>query len=269
MDMEHPWPFNENIELPDLAADSLMHNDFVGVKIGDVNNTAKANVNQILPRSGRRVLNVQLDAPESVEAGQMVDVRLRMPESVEGFQWTLETEGLSFESISSETMKMDESHIGMPEDGVITMSWNAEDEESRGVGQVVHLRFMAVVSGNVAQMIRLTSLLTEAEAYTTAGEILDVRLRKDGQAPEFALYQNTPNPWNAQTSIGFDIPKDAAVKLTIFDATGKVVKTVENEFKAGYNTIILNAHELTTSGVMYYRLESGEYSASKKMVLIK
>jgi hypothetical protein len=83
------------------------------------------------------------------------------------------------------------------------------------------------------------------------------------------LYQNTPNPWNTQTSIGFDLPKDASVKLTIFDATGKVVRIVEDEFKAGYNTIILNAHELKKSDVMYYRLESGEYSASKKMVLIK
>jgi len=269
MDTEHPWPFNENIELPGLITDSVMHNDFVGVKIGDVNYTAKANVNQILPRSGRRVLHVQLDAPDVAEAGQMIDVRLRMPESVEGFQWTLETEGLSFESISGENMKMDEGHIGIPEDGVITMSWNAEDEESRVAGQTVHLRFVATVSGNVAQMIRLTSLITEAEAYTAEGEILDVKLRKDGEAPEFALYQNTPNPWNAQTSIGFDLPKDAAVKLTIFDATGKVVKTVENEFKAGYNTINLNAHELPSAGVMYYRLESGEYSASKKMVLIK
>ena len=49
---------------------------------------------------------------------------------------------------------------------MITMSWNAEDEESRGAGQVVHLRFMAAVSGNVAQMIRLTSLVTEAEAVS-------------------------------------------------------------------------------------------------------
>jgi hypothetical protein len=128
---------------------------------------------------------------------------------------------------------------------------------------------MAVVPGNVVEMIRLTSSVTEAEAYTAEGEILDVKLRKDGEAPEFALYQNTPNPWNAQTSIGFDLPRDASVKLTIFDATGKVVRTIENEFKAGYNTIILNAHEMTTSGVKYYRLESGEYSASKKMVFFR
>ncbi len=91
--MSNPWPFSENIELSELANDSVMHNDFVAVKIGDVNNTAKANANQVLPRSGRRVLNVDLVAASDVEAGQMVDVSFRIPEAIEGFQWTLETEG--------------------------------------------------------------------------------------------------------------------------------------------------------------------------------
>ena len=77
------------------------------------------------------------------------------------------------------------------------------------------------------------------------------------------------NPWNSNTTIGFDLPYDADVTFTIFDVTGKTVKTIEGEYKAGYNTIILNVQDLPGTGVMYYRLESGEYSASKKMVLIK
>ncbi len=41
---------------------------------------------------------------------------------------------------------------------------------------------------------------------------------------EFALYQNEPNPWNTQTTIGFDLPADGKVTLSVFEATGKVVK---------------------------------------------
>lgn len=133
MDNDNPWPFSENIELPELANDSVMHNDFVAVKIGDVNNTAKANAcTQVLPRSGRRVLNVDLVSASDVVAGQMVDVSLRIPETVEGFQWTLETEGLSFESVSSENMEISDNHVGILEDGIITMSWNAEDVRDQG-----------------------------------------------------------------------------------------------------------------------------------------
>jgi hypothetical protein len=269
MDEEHPWPFSEIIQLPEFAQDSVMDNDFVGVKIGDVNNTAKANANQILPRSGRRVLNVALDAPEYVEAGDVIDVRLVLPENVDGFQWTLETQGLTYAGVNSESIKITDSHVGVLNDGIVTMSWNLEGADAQDVSQVVDLQFVANTSGNVGSMIRMTSKVTEAEAYTSAGEILDVKLTQTGDAAEFALYQNTPNPWNDQTIIGFDLPQDASVTFTVFDATGKVVKTVKGDFVRGYNTITLNAKDLPSTGVMYYRLESGNYSASKKMVLVK
>jgi hypothetical protein len=269
MNPENPWPFNEIIQLPAVSEDSLMHNDFVGVKVGDVNNTAKANATQVLPRNGHRVLNVELEAKDLVEAGEVVDVKLKLPEWVEGFQWTLETEGLRYESVSSQTIGITDNHVGVLEDGIITMSWNAEGVESAEVGQVVQIRFTAMQSGNLADMIHLTSLITSAEAYTVTGEILDVKLGYTQTVPEFALYQNKPNPWNAQTTIGFDLPADASVKFTVFDMAGKAVKTVEGEYKKGYNTITLSVLDLPSTGVMYYRVESGEYSASKKMVLIK
>jgi hypothetical protein len=269
MEADNPWPFNENIELPDLAIDSMMHNDFVGVKIGDVNHTAKANVSQILPRSGRRVLHVEVDAPSEVKAGVMVEVKLRIPESVEGFQWTLETNGLNYDGVSSEMMNVNDSHVGILGNGIVTMSWNAEGDQEKSTAQELTLRFIPTVSGSIGDMIHMSSRVTEAEAYTPDGEILDVKLSHNGTTPDFALYQNQPNPWNAQTTIGFDLPEDAAVTFTVFEATGKVIKTIEGEFKAGYNTVTLSAKDLPGNGVMYYRLESGEYSASKKMVLIK
>jgi hypothetical protein len=214
-------------------------------------------------------LNVELEAKENVEAGEVVDVKLKLQEWVEGFQWTLETEGLRYESVSSQTIGISDQNVGVLKDGIITMSWNTEGNESAEVGQVVQIRFTALESGNLADMLHLSSLITDAEAYTVTGEILDVKLGYTETTPEFALYQNKPNPWNAQTTIGFDLPADASVKFTIFDMAGKAVKTVEGEYKKGYNAITLSVLDLPSTGVMYYRLESGEYSASKKMVLIK
>jgi hypothetical protein len=102
--IDHPWPFSESISIQDLAGNDL-DNDFIGIKIGDVNNTAKANINQVIPRNQPRVLTVDLDAPVRVVTGEKVHVKLNLPEIVEGFQWTLETDGLQFESINSQTMK--------------------------------------------------------------------------------------------------------------------------------------------------------------------
>ena len=268
MNADHPWPFSGSIEIQNFAGNDL-DNDFVGIKIGDVNNSAQANATQILPRNGRRVLAVDMDAPTDVVAGEKVQVKLTIPEIVEGFQWTLETEGLTFESISGETMKIGDENVGVLHDGIVTMSWHAEDQDALSSGQVMYLNFTATSSGKVSEMIHMTSSVTEAEAYSINDEILDVKLEQKDLTPEFALYQNRPNPWNELTNIGFDLPFDASVTFTIFESSGKVVKTIKGEFKAGYNTITLRVNELPAGGVLYYRLESGEYSASKKMVLIK
>ena len=246
-----------------------MSNDSEGVKGGDVKKTAKANARQVLTRNGRRVVNVALEGVSKVTTGDVVEIKLSIPESVEGFQWTLETEGLTYDGVRSEAMNINDSNIGLLKDGVITMSWNAEGEQTVLPGQVVSMRFIATASGNLEDMIQLTSRVTEAEAYTQEGEILDVKLGHTDTAADFALYQNNPNPWNLNTTIGFDLLVDAAVKLTIFDVTGKAVKLIEGNFKAGYNTITLAVTDLPSTGVLYYRLDSGEYSASKKMVLIK
>ncbi|MBL7815752.1 MAG: T9SS type A sorting domain-containing protein [Saprospiraceae bacterium] len=86
---------------------------------------------------------------------------------------------------------------------------------------------------------------------------------------DFALYQNQPNPTANETSIGFNLPKDGQARLTISTIDGRVVKVVNGEYKAGYNSISINKSDLNTSGIFYYRLETAEHSASKKMVVIQ
>jgi Secretion system C-terminal sorting domain len=121
-------------------------------------------------------------------------------------------------------------------------------------------------------MIHLTSSITAAEAYSLHDEIADVKLHFAGDTAEgaaFALYQNEPNPWNEQTNIGFDLPEDAKVVLTIYDVTGKEVLKVNGEYTSGYNVIDLSRKDIPNTGVLYYRLDCGEYSATKKMILIE
>jgi len=68
--------------------------------------------------------------------------------------------------------------------------------------------------------------------------------------------------------IGFDLPHDAPAILTVYDVTGKVVKTVTGDYKAGYNSIMLTTKDIPMPGILYYRLESGSYSATKKMMTL-
>ena len=90
-----------------------------------------------------------------------------------------------------------------------------------------------------------------------------------GSPSGYALSQNYPNPFNPSTTINFDIPKDGNVSIKLFDISGKEVETIVNEVKtAGYYTINFNASSLP-SGIYFYTLNADNYSAVKKMMLVK
>lgn len=85
----------------------------------------------------------------------------------------------------------------------------------------------------------------------------------------FELKQNYPNPFNPSTTINFTIPKSGFVKLAVFDLLGKEVISLVNETKsAGNYEINFNASNLS-SGIYVYKITSGEFTASKQMILIK
>ena len=85
----------------------------------------------------------------------------------------------------------------------------------------------------------------------------------------FALCQNYPNPFNPSTNIAFSLEKTAHTTVTIYNMIGQVVATPVNEkMSAGYHQIHFNASHLT-SGVYFYRLQSGGKSSIQKMILMK
>jgi DNA/RNA endonuclease YhcR with UshA esterase domain len=91
---------------------------------------------------------------------------------------------------------------------------------------------------------------------------------------EFSLKQNYPNPFNPTTVISYDLPVDSKVVLKVYDILGNEVATLVNgEEAAGTYNIIFGAqnmnHRQLSSGIYFYKLETGKYTAIKKMMLLK
>ena len=86
---------------------------------------------------------------------------------------------------------------------------------------------------------------------------------------QILLHQNYPNPFNPITSITFELPVDSDVLLSIYNLTGKKVRTLIHEIKeAGKHTIQLNGNNLS-SGIYFYALDTPSNKLVKKLVLIK
>jgi hypothetical protein len=85
----------------------------------------------------------------------------------------------------------------------------------------------------------------------------------------FAIKQNYPNPFNPATNISFDVPKASHVELSIYNVLGqKVASLVDQNMDPGTHTVSWDASN-NSSGVYYYRILAGTFSATKKMVLLK
>jgi len=91
---------------------------------------------------------------------------------------------------------------------------------------------------------------------------------------KFFLFNNYPNPFNPSTIISYNLPKDSHVNISIFDVLGRKVKTLTNQYmKAGKNKVQWNGEndhgKLLAAGVYIYKIISGGYNQSKKMILVK
>jgi len=86
---------------------------------------------------------------------------------------------------------------------------------------------------------------------------------------KFMLEQNYPNPFNPTTSIEFSVPSSEYVSLKVYDVLGNEITSLVNENKAAGNYIVdFNASSLS-SGVYFYKISAGNYTETKKMMIIK
>ena len=86
---------------------------------------------------------------------------------------------------------------------------------------------------------------------------------------DFSLSQNYPNPFNPVTKINFAIQKQGLVTLKVYDMLGREVASLLNETKAaGHYTVEFDASKLS-SGIYFYKLQTGSFTSIKKMVLVK
>jgi len=90
----------------------------------------------------------------------------------------------------------------------------------------------------------------------------------------YALHQNYPNPFNPVTNLSYDLPEDAMVNITVFDMMGRVVRTLVNgQQSAGYKSLQWNATNNSgqpiSAGQYINTIQAGEFSQTRKMILLK
>ena len=275
-EVSNPWldPLRESIQHDPLDKD-MMDDNFVGVKIGDVNMDADPSGANGNGTRSSEVFTMQVE-DEVVAQGESTIIAMQAGEDYEmsGVQFTLHLgSSLEFVSIEGGTLDMSEANYHYDADAhVVTVSWGSV-EAQQVYSQDVLFEVNAYASADVSlsNEIMISSTVTRAEVYNAGLEAEGLELDFKGGSQNDAgltLYQNIPNPFAGTTVIPFDLPGNAPAQLTIFDITGQVILVVHIEGKAGYNEFELSADQLSKSGVLYYQLESNQEVATKRMLTI-
>ena len=90
----------------------------------------------------------------------------------------------------------------------------------------------------------------------------------------FNLYDAYPNPFNPMTTLGYDLPEDGFVNITVYDMMGRKVKTLVNSLQTGgYKSVKWNAMDnqghLVPAGAYLYKIEFSHFVVTRKMILLK
>ncbi len=261
--------------------EEMLDVDFVGVKIGDVNGTAIAN--NLLPSETRSegTLNFEIQN-QQYERGEAVEVNFTSDafDSMLGFQFTyqFDNDALEFVEVKSNTLEnLTYENFGLKKvaNGLITASWFSHKAISLESEDVLFtLVFKAKENGDLSNAFDITSGITKNEIYSTInGSIstLSIHLNVDGaidNSKEVTLFQNSPNPFQESTTIQFYLPEADQASILIFDYSGKLVTEINRDFEKGMNEILINKETLNTSGVLFYQLETKQFTATKKMLIV-
>jgi Secretion system C-terminal sorting domain len=150
-----------------------------------------------------------------------------------------------------------ESGGSIPNDTIISFTWYTKEGHQCGVTAVNS----SMTSGSIQVVnVSYTELVNSATSVPSG---------PTGVAKTFSLAQNYPNPFNPSTQIQFSIPQAGFVSLKVYDMLGREVATlVHQELTPSSYSITWNAANVA-SGVYLYKLDAGNYSVTKKMVLMK
>ena len=125
-----------------------------------------------------------------------------------------------------------------------------------------------IITGKVTDGVDTVNA-SNSKTVRTANALVGVGMQERGTPQEYALSQNYPNPFNPSTTIQFAVPERSFVTLVIYDVLGNTIETLVSEaMSPGVHSVRWNATRFA-NGTYFYRLQAGEFSQTRKLILLK
>jgi hypothetical protein len=260
-------PFNAPRSLTLNVTNTINDANFNGIKIGDIDgNAVAAAVSNSAEARTSNTIRLSI-AEQTVKAGDLVsfDVTSANFNNVAGLQLSASLKGLEIVDIKNGAIDVAESFA--TKNNTISMAFVA-DKAVTTSEVLFTVVAKATNNGQLSNMISLTSDIN-AEAYNANLETSKVELSVKSNVEGYAVYQNEPNPFKSFTSVSFNMPSAAKATVTLTDVTGKVVNVKTVDAVKGLNKVEYTRNDVPTKGVVYYTVSSGDFTATKAMIIVE
>lgn len=269
-DPNQQWPHNGSPTITITDIQNPGNLDFIGIKIGDVNGTAKPDFTQLLPRESLLPFELKTDQQFFI-AGDIINVPIRISsdQQLTGFQFTLAAAGMEFLHIFPGQLDVSEEHFALYNDRV-SISWFDENTIDVPADDVLFtLQLRAIKSGNIGQALSINSEITEAEVYLANEEtFLPVLNVHDSHAgSDLQILSSAPNPWKEETIINFYMPESEQVNFTLFDISGREIFSTSSYLKSGHHQHQLKSSDFKARGILLLEIKTAKYSEVMRLIV--
>jgi flagellar hook assembly protein FlgD len=282
---QQPFPY-ENSRSYSSAA-NLTDQNFVAIKLGDVNNSWNPNTSKSQIAS---TLNFDL-ADQNAIAGDIISIPVKVSNfnNISGYQFTINWNPNDFEFVGIDNNALTGNYgTNQVSSGKITALWSTENTNGQILadGSIVFtLKLKVINQANANTPIEINSSITAAEAYnsnldqltivTTSANITinNTTSISDIQKDNYYLLQNSPNPFSENTVIIFNLPENQKVSLVIYNLLGEEVYNFSDNYSKGTHNLIWNGknqhNKALSNGNYLLKMQAGDFIANRKLILIR
>ena len=275
LSLSNPFDFEEFKIINQLEYTST-GNDFVAIKIGDLNGTAIAHINKRETANNSNRLNLIFEDQNVIE-GEVVNVAIYANDfdAINGLQLSLRPNQLVFEDVIPGKLSLTKSDIFSQNRAKLNISYSQAEALSIQNNEVLFtLQFKAEGSAKLSELLKLNNKHLFAEAYQDKNglETISLDLKTfdaEIQNEDFVNLSNDPNPFSSISTIRFQLEKSEELNFFIFDVDGKQIYSSKQLFEKGQNQIIIDKDKMNLDkGLYIYKIEGKQINAVSKMILM-
>lgn len=261
-DLKNPFADIIPESIPKDRAFGTYTPEFVGIKVGDVNNSAISQSPEISGDCNRDTLYWQTTRL-LVREGETFSLTFEASRQTAAWQFTLTFSDLELLQVIPIKGISAENYFFHHNRNALAFSGDSPEIPA------FRLILRAGRNGWTSEMLHVNGNILEAEGYSETGHAAAIALRfSENETPKkgFLLRQNRPNPFSRETAIPFCLPESGNVTLMVFNTLGKELHHQTAFFPKGENAFRLLADRFPDFGLLYYTIQTPKEHASKWMI---